>query len=55
MILSSRQIVAQENKRPDLAALFDKREVMIPVRDGVKLHAEIYTPKNAKEALPTFV
>ena len=35
---------AQEAKRPDLAALFDKREVMIPVRDGVKLHTEIYTP-----------
>src|SRR5215468_3473127 len=43
---------AQENKRPDLAALFDKREVMIPARDGVKLHTEIYTPKNAKEPLP---
>jgi len=42
----------QESKRPDLAALFEKREVMIPVRDGVKLHTEIYTPKNLKEALP---
>jgi predicted acyl esterase len=44
--------LAQEAKRPDLGALFEKREVMIPVRDGVKLHAEIYTPKNAKEPLP---
>jgi len=43
---------AQEAKRPDLAALFDKREVMVPVRDGVKLHTEIYTPKNTKEPLP---
>src|SRR5256885_15716758 len=43
---------AQEAKRPDLAALFDKNEVMIPMRDGVKLHTEIYTPKNATEALP---
>jgi putative CocE/NonD family hydrolase len=25
---------------------------MIPVRDGVKLHSEIYTPKDAKEPLP---
>jgi putative hydrolase, CocE/NonD family len=25
---------------------------MIPVRDGVKLHTEIYTPKEAKELLP---
>src|SRR5436305_13790148 len=43
---------AQEAKRADLAKIFDKREVMIPVRDGVKLHTEIYTPKDAKEPLP---
>ncbi|HEV8075596.1 MAG TPA: CocE/NonD family hydrolase [Candidatus Acidoferrum sp.] len=41
--------------RPDLPALFEKREVMIAMRDGVKLHAEIYAPKNAKEALPIFL
>jgi putative CocE/NonD family hydrolase len=43
---------AQQDKRADLANLFDKREVMIPVRDGVKLHTEIYTPKDTKEPLP---
>jgi len=45
---------AQEQKAalPDLPKLFDKREVMIAVRDGVKLHTEIYTPKDAKEPLP---
>ena len=42
----------QEDRRADLAKTFDKREVMIPVRDGVKLHTEIYTPKDAKEPLP---
>jgi uncharacterized protein len=36
----------------DYTALFDKTEVMIPVRDGSKLHTEIYTPKNASEPLP---
>ena len=41
-----------QEQRLDLAMLFDKREVMIPVRDGVKLHTEIYTPKDAKEPLP---
>jgi len=51
-IFAPRPNAAQENKRPDLAAWFDKQEVMIPVRDGVKLHTEIYTPKNAKEPLP---
>src|SRR5208282_267614 len=45
---------AQEQKAtlPDLAKMFEKREVMIPVRDGVKLHTEIYAPKGAKESLP---
>ena len=40
---------AQEQKaRPDLAKMFEKSEVMIAMRDGVKLHTEIYTPKDAK-------
>ena len=33
---------AQEAKRPDLAALFDKREAMVPVRDGAKLHGNLH-------------
>jgi putative CocE/NonD family hydrolase len=36
----------------DYTATFDKTEVMIPTRDGVRLHTEIYTPKNATEPLP---
>jgi uncharacterized protein len=36
----------------DYKTLFDKTEVMIPMRDGVKLHTEIYAPKNATEPLP---
>ena len=36
----------------DFSKLFDKTEVMIPARDGTKLHTEIYTPKNAGEPLP---
>jgi uncharacterized protein len=36
----------------DLAERFEKSEVMIPMRDGVKLHTEIYLPKDAAEALP---
>ncbi len=34
---------------------FDKREVMIEMRDGVKLNTEIYTPKDAKEPLPILI
>ena len=37
---------------PDMSALFDKRDVMIPMRDGVKLHTEIYTPKHQEGPLP---
>ncbi|MGB7437927.1 MAG: CocE/NonD family hydrolase [Candidatus Acidiferrum sp.] len=42
----------QRTPRPDLPKLFEKKEVMIPMRDGVKLHTEIYTPREAHEALP---
>ena len=38
--------------REDYASLFEKREVMIAMRDGLKLHTEIYSPKNAAEPLP---
>jgi uncharacterized protein len=34
------------------AAAFDQTEVMIPTRDGVKLHTLVYTPKNATGNLP---
>ena len=43
---------AQQDRRAELAKIFDKREVMIPARDGVKLHTEIYTPKDAKTPMP---
>ncbi len=42
---------APQRQRPDLSALFDKSEVMISMRDGVKLHTEFYTPKNAAATL----
>jgi uncharacterized protein len=44
---------ASQRQQPlDYARLFDKTEVMIPARDGVKLHTEIYAPKNSREPLP---
>jgi putative CocE/NonD family hydrolase len=42
----------QKPKPRDYTELFDKREAMIPARDGIKLHTEIYTPKNSAEPLP---
>ena len=48
---------AQESQpaRPELTKLFAKQDVMIPMRDGVKLHTEIYTPIGAKPPLPLFI
>jgi len=37
---------------PDLSEVFHKLDVMIPMRDGVRLHTEIYVPKNAAQPLP---
>ena len=37
---------------PDYSAIFNKQDVMIPTRDGTKLHTEIYTPKNHEGPLP---
>jgi len=37
---------------PDLGEVFHKLDVMIPMRDGVRLHTEIYVPKNAAQPLP---
>lgn len=34
---------------------FIKNEVMIPMRDGVKLYTEIYIPKNINEPLPIII
>jgi len=44
--------LAAQQERPDYSKLFDKTEVMIPTRDGIKLHTEIYSPKNPTEPLP---
>ncbi|HTT33364.1 MAG TPA: CocE/NonD family hydrolase [Methylomirabilota bacterium] len=38
--------------RPDYSTQFDKTDVMIAARDGIKLHTEIYSPKNFTEPLP---
>ena len=42
---------AQTNP-PDPPDGFEKIEQMIPMRDGVKLHTIIYTPKSHSEPLP---
>jgi len=46
---------AQQRQRPDLGALFNKTAVMIPMRDGVKLYTEFYTPKKSTAPLPILI
>ena len=36
----------------DWSTKVTRREAMIPMRDGIKLHTEIYTPKGHPEAMP---
>jgi uncharacterized protein len=44
---------AQKDKAEDkVAQLFAKTEIMIPMRDGVKLHTEIFVPRESREQLP---
>ena len=43
--------LAQETP-PDYSKIFNKQEVMIAARDGVKLHTEIYTPKGSEGPFP---
>ena len=42
----------EQSSKQDLPKLFVRKEAMIPMRDGVKLHTEIYTPREAREPLP---
>jgi uncharacterized protein len=42
----------EQSSKQDLPKLFARKEAMVPMRDGVKLHTEIYTPREAREPLP---
>jgi predicted acyl esterase len=46
---------ASQGQQVELPRLFEKREVMIPMRDGIKLHTEIYIPRNTNQSLPIFL
>ena len=46
---------AQTPNPPDYSLLFEKADVMIPARDGVKLHTQIYAPKHSTEPLPIVI
>jgi putative CocE/NonD family hydrolase len=50
LLLFAAPVYSQEP--PDPPAGFEKSEQMIPMRDGVKLHTIIYTPKSHSGSLP---
>ena len=50
LLIFSTPVYSQEP--PDPPAGFEKIEQMIPMRDGVKLHTIIYTPKSHSGSLP---
>ena len=52
LLLFSVSLRGQTTPPPDPPLGFDKIEQMIPMRDGVKLHTIIYTPKLHRESLP---
>jgi uncharacterized protein len=52
MVLFTPSFRARQQMPVDFAGGFEKRDVMIPMRDGVKLHTEIYSLKDAAEPLP---
>jgi putative CocE/NonD family hydrolase len=43
---------ARQQPPVDYSKVFDKTDGMISARDGIKLHTEIYAPKNTAEPLP---
>ena len=43
---------SDRNVRPDLPKLFERKSAMIPMRDGVKLYTEIYTPRESRGPFP---
>ncbi|MBB3054906.1 CocE/NonD family hydrolase [Mucilaginibacter gotjawali] len=52
LCLCSANLFAQPTKPDDK---YSRQEVMIPMRDGIKLHTVIYTPKNQAEKLPFLI
>jgi putative CocE/NonD family hydrolase len=51
LLFSLSAFSALASAKPDTDK-YRKQDVMIPMRDGVKLHAVIFTPKNPTEKLP---
>jgi uncharacterized protein len=53
--LRSSEMAQAQTAMIDVSALYTKQDVMIPMRDGVRLHTEIYAPKSASGPLPFLI
>ncbi|MBT8294971.1 MAG: CocE/NonD family hydrolase, partial [Gramella sp.] len=51
-LLLASPVLAQSNAVYEVKANYDKMEVDIPMRDGVKLHTTIYSPKDTSQEYP---
>ena len=51
-VLPLAPLAAQMDEPARVKATYDRQDVMIPMRDGVRLFTTIYTPKDAKGSLP---
>ena len=52
IIFQRDEVELPENSIPKIMEKYDKKEVYIEMRDGVKLFTSIYTPKNAADDAP---
>src|SRR5690242_7827870 len=50
--LAVRPVVAQQVEGTPPIPAFDKTEVMVPMRDGVKLHTNVFVPRGFAGNLP---
>src|SRR4051812_42663524 len=51
-LLATAAVLPQQKKSPAPLQAFTQRDAMIPMRDGVRLHTLVYTPKNTEGPLP---
>jgi uncharacterized protein len=51
-VFISLPVLSQEQGEYDVAAHYNKQEVEITMRDGIKLHTTIYTPKDTSKEYP---
>ena len=51
-VLPAASLAAQMDEPARVKATYDRRDLMIPMRDGIRLFTTIYTPKAAKGPLP---